>query len=62
MLTILLTAVYFYVFFHLVDLIFRHAVGPVPNILSIICLVIALIASVIMANFTVKKIREKYQK
>ena len=62
MLTIFFTAVYFYVFAKLIDLVFRHTLSPITDILAIVCWVIALIVSVGFAQYTVKKIKEKYQK
>ena len=62
MLTILFTAVYFYVFVKLIDLLFRHTVSPTMDILAIVCWLIAFIVSVGLAEYTEKRIKEKYQK
>ena len=61
MLTLFFTAIYFYVFVKLIDLLFRHTISPITNILAIVCWVIALIVSVGLAEYTVKKIKETYQ-
>ena len=62
MLIIFFTAVYFYVFVKLIDLLFRHTISPVTDILAVVCWGIALVVSVGLAEYTVKKIKEKYQK
>ena len=62
MLIIFFTAVYFYVFVKLIDLLFRHTISPVTDVLAVVCWVAALVISVGLAEYTVKKIKEKYQK
>ena len=62
MLILFFTAVYFYLFVKLIDLFFRHAITPFADILAIICWMIAFIVSVGLADYTVKKIKEKNQK
>ena len=47
---------------YVIDLIFRHTVSPVTDILAVICWVVAFIASVILADYTIKKIEEKYSR
>ena len=49
------TAVYFYIFVKLIDLLFRHAITPFADILAILCWVIAFIVSVGLAEYTAKK-------
>lgn len=56
--TVFLTIVYFILFFKIIQWIFRYAFNPLTDILSLVCVVIAFIASVGLADFTVKKIRE----
>lgn len=62
MLRCFFTAVYFGAFLYVIDLIFRHTVSPVTDILAVICWAAAFIASVILADYTIKKIEEKYSK
>ena len=62
MLIIFFTAVYFYVFVRLIDLLFRHTINPVTDILAVVCWVIALVVSVGLAEYTVRKIKENGQK
>lgn len=61
MLTAFFTAVYFVVLAFFVNLGFRHTIGAAANILAVACWVVAFIASVGLADYTVKKIRAKYQ-
>lgn len=56
------TAVYFLAFLYVIDLIFRHTLNPITDILAVVCWVVAFIASVILADYTIKKIEEKYSK
>ena len=51
------TAVYFCCFFFVTDLIFRHTIGFVADLFAIACLLISLIISVGLAEFTVNKIK-----
>lgn len=62
MLTVFFTAVYFYVFVKLIDLLFRHTTIPFTNILAVVCWVIVFLVSIGLAQYTVKKIEKKYQK
>lgn len=60
MLMLLFTIVYFVILFFLLDLVFRNAsISIFTNIMSLVCLVIAFIVSVGMADYTVKKIKNK---
>jgi hypothetical protein len=56
--------VYFLVFFFLLDLVFRNTMGisPITNVLQLACLIVAFIVSVGLADYTIKKIEEKYSK
>lgn len=56
------TIVYFLVFLQIIDLIFRHTLSPLTDILAIVCFLVAFIASVILADVTIKKIEDKYSK
>ena len=60
---ILFTAVYFYLFCQLVDLLFRSS-GPnlVLDLLVIVCWIVSFVASIGFADFTVKKIEEHFRK
>lgn len=55
MLMLLFTIVYFVVFFFLIDLVFRNTLSLFTNLLAVVCLIIAFIVSVGMAEYTVKK-------
>lgn len=55
---VFLTIVYFLIFAFIIDLIFRHTLSIYSDLLAIVCWVIALIASVALADFTVKKMKE----
>lgn len=59
MLMLLFTIVYFVVFFFLIDLVFRNTLSLFTNLLAVVCLIIAFIVSVGMADYTVKKIKNK---
>ena len=56
------TVVYFLFFAYLIDLIFRNTLSPLANLLAVLCWLIALGFSIGLAGFTVRKIRENYQK
>lgn len=60
MLMLLFTIVYFVVFFFLIDLVFRNTLSLFTNLLAVVCLIIAFIVSVGMADYTVKKIKNKW--
>ena len=62
MLTAFFTAVYFCVFLVLIDLVFRNTLSVPTDIMAVACWVIALIVSVGLADYTVKKIKAKYEK
>lgn len=59
MLMAFFTAVYFYVSVRLIDLLFRNTLSVLTDLLSVVCLVIALVVSVGLADFTVKRIRRQ---
>lgn len=56
------TVVYFLVSLFLINLIFRNTLSVLTDIMAVICWIIAFFASVGLAEYTVKKIRNKYQK
>lgn len=60
---IIFTAVYFYLFCQLVDLLFRSS-GPnfVLDLLTIVCWIVSFVASIGFADYTVKKIEEHFRK
>ena len=59
MLMVFFTSAYFLVFFvYLIDLIFRNTLNPLTDILAVVCWIIALVVSVGLSDFTVKKIRK----
>lgn len=60
MLTILFTAVYYLVFLRLIDGLFRNTVNGLTDLAAMVCWVVAFLLSVGLAEYTVKKIREKY--
>lgn len=62
MLIAFFTVVYFLASLFLIDLIFRNTLSVLTNIMAVICWIIAFVASVGLAEYTVKKIRNKYQK
>lgn len=53
-----MAAVYFVIFFFVLRFAFRGTLHILTDLLSIACLVVALIVSVALAEFTVKKIKE----
>lgn len=57
MLRALFSIIYFLIFLILIDLVFRNTLSVYTDILAVICWIIALIISVGLANFTVKKIK-----
>ena len=59
MLTVFFAAVYYCVFLVLIDLVFCHTLSVLTDILAVVCWVVAFIVSVGLAEFTVRKIREK---
>lgn len=56
------TVAYFLAFLYLIDLIFRNTLSAFTDILAVACWVIAFVASVGMAEYTVKRIERKYRK
>lgn len=62
MLRIFFTVVYFLVFAFFIDLIFRNTHHIVTDLLTIVCWVVALIVSVGLADYTAKKIQDRYSK
>ena len=58
----LFTAVYFLLFCLLLGRLFRNGLSPALDLLALACLAIALIASVGAAEYTVKKLGEKFGK
>ncbi len=62
MLRAFFSIIYFLIFLFLIDLVFRNTLSVYTDILAVVCWIIALIISVGLANFTVKKIKENYKK
>lgn len=62
MLRAFFTAAYFLIFFGLIDLVFRHTINVLTDILAVICWVIAFIVSFGLADYTVKRIEGKRRK
>lgn len=62
MLRALFSIIFFLIFLFLIDLVFRNTLSVYTDILAVICWIIALIISVGLANFTVKKIKENHKK
>lgn len=54
---IFFTAVYFLIFCFFIDLVFRNTLSVLTDLLAIACWMIALIISVGLADYTVKKIK-----
>lgn len=50
------TVVYFVVFWFLIDLVFRNTLSVFTDLLAVTCLILALIISIGMADYTVKKL------
>lgn len=61
MLTVFLAAVYYLVFLFLIDLIFSNTLSVLTDILAVVCWVVAFLVSVGLAEYTVKRIKEKYK-
>lgn len=59
---IIFTAVYFYLFCQVIDLLFRSGPNFVLDLLTIVCWIVSFVASVGFADFTVKKIEEHFRK
>lgn len=62
MLRAFFTIAYFFLFLFLIDLIFRNTLSIFTDIMAMVCWVIAFIISVGLAGYTVKKIKDKYEK
>lgn len=61
MLTVFFAAVYYLVFLFLIDLIFSNTLSVLTDILAVFCWVVAFLVSVGLAEYTVKRIKEKYK-
>jgi len=59
MLMIFFSVVYYVIFLHLIDFVFRNTFSLFTDLLALICMIIAFIVSVGMAEYTVKKIKDK---
>jgi len=60
---LIFTAVYFYLFCQVIDLAFRSSgISFILDILVVVCWIIALVASVGLGDYTVKKIEEYFHK
>lgn len=57
-LRVLFTAVYFVVFLLLIGLVFRNTLNAFRDLLAVICWLIALIVSIGLADYTVKKLKK----
>ena len=57
MLKVFLTIVYFVVFAFLIDWAFRNTLSAITDILAVVCWIIALIASVGLAEYTEIRIK-----
>ena len=62
MLKTFFAVVYFCIFLFFIDLIFRNTLSVFTDIFAVICWIIALIVSIGMADYTVKKVKDKYGK
>ena len=62
MLRAFFTVVYFFVFLVIIDLIFRNTLSVTANLLAVVCLIIALFVSFGLTEYTIRKIKEKYEK
>lgn len=62
MLKAFFSVVYFCIFLFFIDLIFRNMLSVFTDILAVICWIIALIVSIGMADYTAKKVKDKYGK
>ena len=56
------TAIYFYLFCQIIDLIFRNCgISFILDILAVVCWIIAFVTSVGLGDFTAKKVEEYFQ-
>ena len=62
MLKVFFTIVYFLIFLFFIDLIFRNTLSGYSTLVARVCWSVAFIVSVGIADYTVKKIKEKYKK
>lgn len=62
MLTVFFAAVYYVIFLLLIDLIFANTLSALTDILAVLCWIVTFVVSVGLAEYTVKKIKEKYGK
>ena len=53
--------VYFLVFLFFIGRIFSHTLSAFTDILSVMCMILALLVSAVLAEFTVKKIEDIYK-
>ena len=60
-LKILFAVVYFLVFLFFIGRIFSHTLSAFTDILSVLCMILALLVSAVLAEFTVKKIEDIYK-
>lgn len=61
MLIVFFTVVYDLLLMFLLDLVFRHTLSVATDLLAIMCWVVALIVSVGLAEYTVKKIKGEHK-
>ena len=60
---LIFTTVYFYLFCQIIDLIFRNSgINFLFDVLAVVCWIIAFVASVGLADFTVKKVEDHFHK
>ena len=62
MLKAFFAVVYFCIFLFFIDLMFRNTLSVFTDILAVICWIIALILSIGMADYTVKKNKKQVWK
>ena len=62
MLRAFFTVVFFFFFVVIIDIILRKKLIGTGKLLAVVCLIIALIVSVGLTEYTIRKIREKYEK
>lgn len=59
-LTVLFTALYFICFAYGIHWLFRNTLSAMTNIFSIFCLIVAFLVSFGLAEFTARKIADRY--
>jgi len=57
--TCFFTVVYFLILCFFIDLIFRNTLSIITDILAVVCWIIAFVVSVGMADYTVRKLKDK---